>query len=116
MKIRFQADNDLDQRIVTATRRLDPAIDFQTALALSLHTGVPDEQVLVLAAEQGRILATHDRKTMPDHFEQFIAGQTSPGLIIISQSLPVGKAAEWLHLIWTASESEEYVNSIYSLP
>jgi len=65
MKIRFQADNDLDQRIVVGTRRLDPAIDFQSAPALGLHLGVPDEQVLALAAHQGRILVTHDRKTCP---------------------------------------------------
>lgn len=37
MTLRFQADNDLDQRIVLATRRLEPTIDFQTAPALGLH-------------------------------------------------------------------------------
>lgn len=116
MKIRFQADNDLDQRIVVGTRRLDPAIDFQSAPALGLHLGVPDEQVLTLAAHQGRILVTHDRKTMPDHFERFIATHTSPGLIVVAQSLAVVKAAEWLHLIWAITELEEYTNSIYSLP
>ena len=45
MMIRFQADNDLDERIVVATRRLDPAIDFRTATSLGLHH-VPDRQVL----------------------------------------------------------------------
>ena len=54
MKIRFQADNDLDQRIVVATKRLDPTIDFQTAQALKLH-GVPDTLVLKKAADAGRI-------------------------------------------------------------
>ena len=53
---------------------------------------------------------------MPDHFESFIANNRSPGLIVISQTLSVGKAASWLHLMWGASEAEEYVNSIYSLP
>lgn len=72
--------------------------------------------MLALAAEQGRVLVSHDRKTMPDEFERFIADHTSPELIIISQSLPVGRAAEWLHLIWAASDAEEYVNAIYSLP
>jgi hypothetical protein len=72
--------------------------------------------VLELAAEQGCILVSHDRRTMPEHFAQFIANHTSPGLIIVSRKLPVGKAAEWLHLLWAASEAEEYVNSIYSLP
>jgi hypothetical protein len=116
MKLQFQADNDLDHRIVVATRRLEPAIDFQTAPALGLHGRVPDDRVLGLAAEQGRILVSHDRKTMPEHFARFIVLYTSPGLIIVSRKLSIGKAAEWLHLLWAASEAEEYVNSIYSLP
>ncbi len=45
MKLRFQADNDLDQRIVVATKRLDPGVDFQTAPALGLHD-VDDPEVL----------------------------------------------------------------------
>lgn len=59
MTPRFQADNDLDQRIVLATRRLEPTIDFQTAPALGLH-GRADPEVLALAAQQGRLLVTHD--------------------------------------------------------
>jgi predicted nuclease of predicted toxin-antitoxin system len=115
MKLRFQADNDLDQRIVVATRRLDPGIDFQTAPALGLHN-VDDPDVLALAARDGRVLVSHDRKTMPDHFREFTRTQESPGLIIVSQKLPVGRAAELLHLLWAASGAEEYVNIIYDLP
>lgn len=115
MKIRFQADNDLDQRIVVATRRLNPAIDFQTALALDLH-GVPDENVLLLSANEGRVLVSHDRSTMPGHFGNFIANQDSPGVIIVSDQITIGQAAEWLRLIWEASEAEEYVNVLYYVP
>ena len=113
MRPRLQADNDLDQRIVVATRRLASAIDFQTAQALGLH-GVPDEQVLALAAQEGRILVTHDRKTIPEHFGNFIAQHESPGVIIISQKTPINIAAECLHVLWGASEAGEYVNVIYS--
>ena len=67
MSSRFQADNDLDHRIVIGTRRLAPTIDFQTAPALDLH-GRADPEVLALAAQEGRILVTHDRRTMPGHF------------------------------------------------
>ena len=115
MMLRFQADNDLDQRIVLATRRLDLAIDFQTAPELGLH-GRADPEVLALAAQQGRLLVSHDRRTMPGHFETFIATQTSPGLVIVARTLPMGQAAAWLHLLWAASEAEEYVNILYSLP
>jgi predicted nuclease of predicted toxin-antitoxin system len=114
MKIRFQADNDLDQRIVVATRRLDPGIEFQTASKLGLH-GIDDSRVLQLAAQQGRVLVSHDRRTLPAHFERFINRQQSPGLIIISQRLPIGLAAEMLHLLWAASDAEEYVNAVYDL-
>jgi len=115
MKPRFQTDNDLDQRIVVATKRLDPGVDFQTALALGLHH-VDDPDVLALAAREGRVLVSHDRKTMPKHFRDFIASQESPGVIIVSQKLPVGRAAELLHLLWSASEAEDYRNIVYDLP
>jgi hypothetical protein len=115
MRLRFQADNDLDQRIVTAVKRLEPAIDFQTAPALGLHR-VPDPDVLALAAQEGRVLVSHDRRTLPDHFRDFIASQTSPGVIIVSQKLAIVRAAELLHILWAATEAEEYVNIIYDLP
>jgi hypothetical protein len=34
----------------------------------------------------------------------------------VSQKLAVGRAAEMPHLLWAASEAEEYVNVIYDLP
>jgi len=37
MKIRFQADADLNQVIVTGVRRREPTIDFQTALPTYLY-------------------------------------------------------------------------------
>jgi predicted nuclease of predicted toxin-antitoxin system len=115
MKLRFQADNDLDQRIVTAVRRLGPTVDFQTASALGLH-GLSDPEVLALAAQEDRVLVSHDKKTLPDHFSAFIASQDSPGVLLVSRRLAIGKAAEWLYLLWAASEAEEYVNVIYRLP
>lgn len=115
MRIRFQADADLNQIIVKATLRLEPSIDFQTAPAAGL-AGLDDPDVLKLAAEQGRILVSHDRKTMPAHFGQFIALENSPGVLIVSRKLPISQVAEDLFLIWSASEPEEWVNRIRSLP
>jgi predicted nuclease of predicted toxin-antitoxin system len=102
VKLRFQADNDLDQRIVVAA-------------AAGLHH-MPDPEVLALAAADGRVLVSHDRRTLPRHFAEFVASQNSPGLIVVSRKLPVGRAAELLHLLWAASEAEEYVNVVYDLP
>lgn len=75
-----------------------------------------DPEVLALAAAERRVLVSHDRRTLPGHFREFVASQSSPGLIIVSRKLAVGRAAELLHLLWAASEAEEYVNVIYDLP
>jgi len=90
MKLRLQADNDLDHRILWATRRREPRIDFQTAPALGLHSGVLDDRVLSLTADEGRILVTHDRRTMPDEFARFIAIRPCPGVIVVSRKLVAG--------------------------
>ena len=115
MRIRFQADADLNQIIVKATLRLEPGIDFQTATAADL-AGLDDPEVLKQAADQGRILVSHDRKTMPAHFGEFILAENSPGLLIVSQKLPASQVAEDLFLIWSTSEPEEWANRIRSLP
>jgi hypothetical protein len=115
MKVRFQADADLNQIILLATIRREPAIDLQTATMAGL-SGLDDMQVLERAATEDRVLVTHDRKTMPRHFSEFIAKQSSPGLLVIPQYLSVVAAVEDLILIWSATEAEEWVNRIGFLP
>jgi hypothetical protein len=115
MKIRFQADADLKQAIVAAVLRHEPSIDFQTADEAELK-GVDDVDVLAIAAQEGRILVSHDKKTMPQHFAAFIQNNTSPGVFIVPQHLAIALAAEELFMIWYASESEEWSNRIVHLP
>jgi hypothetical protein len=114
MKTRFLADADFTHDIVNGVLRREPAVDFRAALhelrALS------DRQVLDLAASEGRILVSHDRKTMPRAFGEFIQVATSPGLFIISQKTNHLDAIEDLLLVWEASEAEEWVNRICTLP
>ena len=95
--------------------RREPAIDFQTAHGAKL-AGLDDEEVLALAAKEGRILVTHDRKTIPHHFAEFIVAKPSPGILIVPQKLPVANVIKDLILIWVGSEAEEWMNRIRSLP
>lgn len=115
MKPRFQADADLDQRIVAGLARLEPAVDFQTAHEARLE-GLPDEQVLAICAGTGRILVTHDQKTMPHHFAAHIGSQSSPGVIVVPHHMSVGIAVQELYLAWTASDAQEWQNRILRLP
>jgi len=115
MKIRYQADRDLNEAIVSAVKRQEPTIDFQLAGDARSGQGldaVPDGQVLAEAAKEGRILVTHDQRTMPYHFGDFIANNECPGVFIISQDMDIGPAMESLVLAWAASEAEEWINRI----
>ena len=113
--VRFQADADFKQAIVTGTIRRQPNINFQSAYAAGLE-GKKDPEVLAIAAQDGRVLVTHDRKTMPAEFGDFITSQTSSGVLVLSQNMSISDAIEALVLVWEASTAEEWVNQIMSIP
>src|SRR5437899_3152721 len=71
MRVKFQADADLDGRILRGVRRAAPEIDFRTAHDAAF-VGLPDPRVLEVAAQDGRVLVSQDRNTMPAHFRAFI--------------------------------------------
>lgn len=115
MKPRFQADADLNEDIVSGVRRRVPEIDFQTANEAGLGS-LSDSEILAIAASDARILVSHDRRTMPIHCGTFIETKTSPGVFIVQQDAEIVRIIEDLILIWAASEAEEYINSIRTLP
>ena len=84
MKIRFQADADLNEDIIAGVLRRERRVDFRTAGQAGLR-GLDDFQALALAAKEGGALVSHDRKTMPRYFADFLQTNSSPGLFIVSQ-------------------------------
>jgi hypothetical protein len=118
VRVRFQADADFDRRIVRSVRRHEPSIDFQFASEARNGAGlrgVGDDEVIAYAAQEGRALVTHDRRTVPYHFANFILHSTSPGVFVMAQTMQLGRAVEWLITIWAASEGEEWTNRIIIL-
>lgn len=115
MKVRFQADADFNQIIVRAARRIKPEMDFQTAADAGL-IGLSDPEVLDIATKLGRVLVTHDRKTMPRYFAERLVNEPSSGVIVVPQSMAIRAVVDDLVLIWVASEAEEWNNRIRVLP
>ena len=94
MSIRLEADNDLKYAIVKAVRRQEPAIDFASAQEACLD-GLSDPELLDPAALADRVLVSQDRRTMLNHFRNhLIAGNSSPGLLVVAQDAPIGVVAE----------------------
>lgn len=78
--------------------------------------GLPDREVMGIAADSGRILVSHDRKTMPAHLSRFRETRSSAGIIIVLQDLDIGAAIEDLLLIWAATDSQEWLNHLGFIP
>ena len=113
--IRFQADADLKPAVRLGLLRRNPEIDFQ-AFSGTLPEGLSDELVLSFAAAQERVLVSHDLRTMLRHFRAFVLTNTSPGVILIPQRLPIIKAIANLLLLWEASRLDEWRNRLIYIP
>ena len=115
MKVRFQADNDLRKAILRSALRCESQLDFRSAQSALLE-GVRDSEILALAARDGRILVSHDFQTMPRHFREFTEREHSPGVLLISQDLPIGEAVASLPLIWEASTPSDWEGRLWLVP
>jgi hypothetical protein len=115
MRPRFLADADFNHKIVVGLRRREPSVDFLSARDGGV-AGLSDTDVIGIAAGSGRILVSHDRKTMPGYFARFRETRPSPGIIIVSQDLDIGAAIEDLLLIWATTDATEWLNHLGFVP
>ena len=116
MSIRFLADADLNQALVEGIRLREPALDFLSAVEARLE-GMSDHAVLDLAADQGRILVSHDASTMPVHFVRFLnEGKRSPGVFLVPQDAVIRDVIDAIILVWSASSPADSATQIHHLP
>ena len=71
-----------------------------------------DPEVLLLAANDNRVLVTRDVRTMRRHFVEFIQSHDSPGVIQIPSTLSISQTIEDLVLIWATWNAEELRNQM----
>ena len=78
--------------------RREPSLDFLSAQAAGLR-GMSDPEVLELAAQQQRVLVSHDVGTIPAHFRLYrTAEKHCAGVFLVPQSLDVRTAIDELLL------------------
>ena len=112
MKVKFQADNDLDRAIVRGVLRRRPGVDFRS----EPFVGVNDLTVLRLAAQETRILVSHDVSSMPVAFAEYRRSGHSSGVLLVPQLWPLAHTIEQLVLVWELSEADEWEDRICYLP
>lgn len=114
--IRFLMDENFDARILAGLLRLDSTVSVVRVQDVGL-SGADDETVLELAAKEARLLLTHDRKTIPSFAnKRVLAGDTMPGVVVVSASCPLRLAIDTLLLLAGASRDGEWEGQILSVP
>lgn len=112
----WAADENLNQDIVRGVLRRDPNVDIVRVQDVGL-AGADDPTVLQWAAEEGRVLLTHDVTTMTRHaYDRVRHGLRMPGVFQVGHSVDVAQAIEDVLLLSTYSLAGEWEGQVRYLP
>lgn len=113
---RFLADENFDNDIVRGLLRRNRGLDLVRVQDVGLAS-VDDPTILAWAADEDRILLTHDVATVTRFaYERLARGEAVPGVIEVGHRVSVGRAIDDLSLIVEGSHPDEWRSQISYLP
>lgn len=114
--LRLGADENFNNDIVRGLLRRKPDLDIVRVQDVGL-SGADDAAVLEWAANEKRVLVTHDAATLTRHaYDRVRAARSMPGVFEVSSSVPIGRAIDDLLLIVECSIESEWEGQIRYLP
>lgn len=110
------SDENFNGDIVRGLFLRQPHLDLLRVQDVGLRE-VDDPAILDWAANNGRIVLTHDRATMPDFaYNRLLRGEQMSGLFVINDRMPIRQAIDELLLLAACSEQEECKGIVLYLP
>lgn len=114
--LRFATDENFNGDIVRGLLRRVPHLDLVRVQDVGL-SGADDATILEWAAQEGRVLLTHDVTTLTQYaYERVQAGKRMPGVFEVSRRVPIGRAIEDLLLLAECSLENEWEGQVRYLP
>ena len=114
--LRLLTDENFNQKIVRGLNRRYPNLDLLSVRDVGL-SGLPDPLLLNWAAQENRIMLTHDFDSMINYAKQrLIRGEPMAGAVFVPELLPIGRAIEDLQLLIECSSQSEMNNCMEYLP
>ena len=114
--LRLLADENFSGDIVRGLLLRQPDLDLVRVQDVGLG-GADDPDILAWAAENNRIVLTHDRATMSDHaYERVATGGAVAGVFILNDRLPIGRAIEEILLLAECTEPAEWIGRAVHVP
>jgi hypothetical protein len=109
-------DENFNNDVVRGLLRRQPNLDLMRAQDVGL-SGADDETVLEWAAQNNRVLVTHDVSTITRFaYDRVREGKRMPGVFEVSRSTSMSLLIDDLLLIAEASREAEWENQVYFLP
>ena len=117
-QVRLLIDESLRLSSVAALRRAEPAMDVWRVGQTGMPAfGSPDPALLAFCEREKRLLVSLDRATMPDHVAAYLAaGGSTWGVLLVTRRCSFRQLLDDLVLVWSATEAEEWRDSIHYLP
>jgi len=114
--MRFLADENFDNTIVRGLFRRNPTLDIVRVQDVGL-SGKNDPTVLEWAAQEGRILLTHDVATITRYaYDRVRQDKPMPGVIEISTDAPIRRVIEDVLVLVECSQEGELEGQVQYLP
>jgi hypothetical protein len=114
--LQLVADENFNNNILRGLLRRKDDVDIVRIQDVGL-SGADDPTVLEWAAQQGRVLLTHDVSTITKYaYERIEAGQAMSGIFEVSRTALIGPVIEDLLLLVECSLEGEWNGQIIYLP
>ena len=114
--MKFLADENFDNTIIRGLLRRQPNIDIVRVQDVGLSSK-DDPTVLEWAAQEQRILLTHDVATITRYaYARVAERQPMPGVIEVTSDAPIGRVIEDILLLLSCSHEGELDGQIQYLP
>lgn len=114
--MKLLADENFRGSIVRGLLRRLPHLDFVRVPDVGLGEA-DDPDILTRAANEGRIVLTHDAATFIGFaYKRVAAGLAMAGIIEVRQNRPIGEVLEDLLLLIGASRDDEWFGQVIYLP
>ena len=114
--LRMAADENFNNHVVRGLLDQLPTLDLLRVQDAGL-SGADDPAILAWAAEENRVLLTHDVRTMTRYaLKRVKDGLEMPGIVEVKRSVPIGRAIDDLVLLAECSLEREWQGQILYLP
>jgi hypothetical protein len=113
---RFLADENFNNDLLRALLRRLPDLDIIRVQDVAV-AGADDPSLLAWAATEGRILLTHDARTIPRYaYERVRAALPLPGVVVVAANADLGEALDDLFTLIAASGDDEWPDRVRFVP